>query len=232
MFPFLPERSWFNRKAKKCTSVQQEIHALLLKKLGANKIEIRIVDTTPIPVVKIWRAGKCRSFKRKIEVNYGYCASKKMYYYGSKLTLFTTPEGLPTEHVLTPANHHDLKALKENLQGFHDLKKKKIIADKGYYDGELEVELKNKYQTDLIVPEKKKHQKKNTEEEKRLLKNRGIIETVNNQLQDQMNIDETRAKSISGLTSRIQSAILSFSFGFYFNCLNGNEPLAIKSLLT
>jgi IS5 family transposase len=138
---------------------------------------------------------------------------------------------LPTEHVLTPANHHDLKALKENLQEFHDLKKKKIIADRGYYDGELEVELKNKYQTRLIVPEKRRHQKKNTDEEKRLLKNRGIIETVNNQLQDQMNIDETRAKSISGLTSRIQSAILSFAFGFYFNCLNGNEPLAIKRLL-
>jgi hypothetical protein len=62
---------------------QQKIHAILLIMLDADKIEIRIVDTTPIPVVKIWRAGKCRSFNRYIEVNYGYCASKKMYYYGS-----------------------------------------------------------------------------------------------------------------------------------------------------
>ena len=231
MFPFLPERSWFNRKAKKLTSVQKEIHLLLLKKLNVDKIEIRIIDSTPVPVVKIWRAGKCRSFNRKTEVNYGYCASKKMYYYGQKLTLFTTPSGLPTEYILTPANHHDLKAFKENIKELSDIKKKKIIADKGYYDGELEVELQKKYHTKLIVPEKKRHQKKNTDEEKKLLKKRGIIETINNQLQDQMNIDQTRAKSISGLTSRIQSAILAFSFGFYFNMISGNKPLAIKSLL-
>ena len=231
MFSFLPERSWFNRKARKLVNAQKEIHTLLLKKLGADRIEIRIVDSTPIPVVKIWRAGKCRSFKRKIEVNYGYCSSKKMYYYGQKLTLFTTPEGLPTEHILTPANHHDLRVFKENLTELSSIKKKKIIADKGYYDGELEVELQNKYQTRLIVPDKRRHQKKNTDEDKKLLKNRSIIETVNNQLQDQMNIDETRAKSVSGLTSRIQSAILSFSFGFYFNVISGNDPLAIKSLL-
>jgi IS5 family transposase len=211
-FPSLPERSWFNRKARKCVGIEKEIHALLLQKLKAHRIEIRIVDTTPVPVVKLWRAGHCRSFERKTEVNYGYCASKKLYYYGQKLTLLTTPEGLPTEHILTPANVHDVRVLKENLASLTGIRRKKIIADKGYYDGELEVELEKKYCTRLIVPEKKRHQKKNTREEKRLLKTRSIIETANNQLQDQMNIDETRAKSVSGLTSRIQSAILSFAF--------------------
>src|SRR5437764_5714711 len=46
MFLCLPERSWFNRKARKSIGVRKQIHRLLLQKLGADTIEIRIVDTT------------------------------------------------------------------------------------------------------------------------------------------------------------------------------------------
>lgn len=233
VFPRLPERSWFNRKAKKLVYVQRNIHQLLLQKLRVDKIEIRIVDTTPVPVVKIYRAGRCTTFEKNTEVNFGYCASKDMYYYGQKLTLLVTPQGIPTAYILTPANFHDLKALKTNLSKVTpDLKKKKLIADKGYYDGELEVTLKKQHHTTLIVPEKRRHQKRNTLGEKKLLKKRNIVETVNQQLQDQMNIDETRAKSNLGLQSRIQSSILSFTFGIYFNVLFNRPLLAIKSILT
>lgn len=232
-FPMLPERSWFNRKAEKLVYIQRNMHQLLLQKSCADMIEIRIVDTTPVPVVKIYRANKCATFEKKTEVNFGYCASKDMYYYGQKLTLLVTPEGMPTEHALTPANFHDLKALKLTLPKVsHDLKRKKLVADKGYYDGDLEVTLRKQHKTTLIVPEKRKHQRKNTEYEKKLLKKRGIVETVNQQLQDQMNIDETRARSNLGLQSRIQSSILSFTFGIYFNILFNRPPLAIKSILT
>lgn len=232
IFARLPERSWFNRKAKKLVSMQNEIHELLLQKLGTNRVKLRIVDTTPLPVVKLHRAGRCVSFERKTEVNYGYCASKKMYYYGKKLTLLVTPNGIPTSHLLTPANMHDLKALKNNLTKIvEDIEEKILIADKGYYDGDLETTLEREYHTHLVVPEKKRHQKKNTEEEKRLLKKRSIVETINNQLQDHMNIDETRAKSNEGLLSRIQASILSFTFGIYFNTLFGRPLLSLKSIL-
>lgn len=232
IFIRLPERSWFNRKAKKLILPQIEIHELLLQKLGVDEIKLRIVDSTPLPVVKLHRAGKCVSFERKTEVNYGYCASKKMYYYGKKLTLLVTPNGIPTSHVLTPANVHDLKALKNNLEKITaDIEEKTLIADKGYYDGDLETTLEREYHTELVVPEKKRHRKKNTTEEKRLLKKRSIVETINNQLQDHMNIDETRAKSNDGLVSRIQASILSFTFGIYFNKSLGRPMLALKSIL-
>jgi hypothetical protein len=232
LFSRLPEHSWFNRKARKLLQEQREIHVLLLSKLRADRIEIRIVDTTPIPVVRIYRSKKCKSFKPKVEASCGYCASKKMYYYGQKLTLFVTPDGIPTDHLLTLANIHDVRVLKENLEKIAPiLKRKKLVADKGYYDGELETTLLNRYEATLVVPEKKRHQKKNTLEEKSLLRKRSIIETVNNQLQDQMNIDETRAKTLRGLQARIQSSILSFTFGIYFNRSFGRPSLALKSIL-
>lgn len=232
LFPEIPEQSWFNRKAKKLVEQEKTIHKLLLEKLSASSIKIRVIDTTGVPVVKLHRARKCRSFKRKAEVNYGYCASKDSYYYGQKLTLSVTPQGIPAAHILTPANLRDVRALKENLNTIRsDLLGKTVVADLGYYDGELEATLKVDYHSRLVVPEKKRHQRKNSDQDKQLLRGRQIIETVNEQLQDQMLIDETRAKSQAGLVSRVQSILLSFTFGMYFNMLNGRDLLALKSIV-
>lgn len=232
IFPRIPKQSWFNRKSKKLVGTIQDIHALLLQKLCADRIEIRIVDTTGVPVVKLHRARYCRGFERKTEVNYGYCAAKKSYYYGEKLTLLTTPEGIPTSYLLTPANIHDVRALKENLSDVaYDIEKKMIVADLGYYDGALEMELKDGYGSKLVTPEKKRHQKRNTIREKKLLKLRSGIERINEQLQDHMHIDETRARSQTGLETRIQSIITSFTFGIYFNMLSGRNILSLKSLV-
>lgn len=233
LFPRIPERSWFNRKAKKLVDEERRIHNLLLTKLGAEKISIRIVDTTGIPVVKLHRSRRSKSFARKREVNYGYCASKNSYYYGEKLTLFVTPQGIPTAHILTPANVHDLRALKENISVVaRELTRKTIVADKGYYDGDLEMTLAETYRSKLVVPEKRRHQKRNTKEERALLKTRQIVETVNEQLQDQMGVDRTRAKSHCGLIARIQSIIMSFTFGAYFNMISGRPLLSMKSIVT
>lgn len=233
IFPNLPEQSWFNRKARKLCAEEKDVYFLLLKKLGVDSISIRIVDSTPVPVVRLWRAGNCTLFKRKKEVNFGFCASKDMYYYGEKLTLFTTPEGIPTGFLLTPANMHDVRALKENLKAVaDDIKGKTLITDKGYYDGELETTLKVSYRATQVVPEKRRHRKKNTQDEKKFLKKRGIIETVNDQLQEQMDIDETLARSHEGLFSRIQAAILAFTFGAYHNFINDLPLLALKGIMT
>lgn len=70
-----------------------------------------------------------------------------------------------------------------------------------------------------------------TELDKKLLRKRSIVETVNEQLQDHMRIDDTKAKSNLGLISRIQSILLSFTFGIYFSMLNGRDLLAIKSIV-
>lgn len=232
-FPHIPKQSWFNRKSKKLKSTVRDVHTLLLQKLYAHRIEIRIVDTTGVPVVKLHRAHYCKGFEQKTEANYGYCAAKKSYYYGEKLTLLTTPNGIPTSYVLTPANVHDVRALKENLSDVaHDIEKKIVIGDLGYYDGALETELKEVYASKLITPEKKRHQKRNTTRDKKLLKLRSGIERINEQLQDHMHIDETRARSQTGLEARIQSIITSFTFGIYFNMLCGRNILSLKSLVT
>jgi len=234
LFPVLPEHSWFNRKAKKLGDQERRIHQTLLDKLGADRITIRIVDATVVPVVKYHRARRCRSFERKTEVNFGYCAAKDTYYYGEKLTVSMTPDGLPSaSFILTPANVHDVRAIKEHVgEMAYDLAGKRVIGDKGYCDGELRETLRVDYQSRLVVPDKRGQQERTTLRDKKLLTGRKIIETVFEQMQDHMNLDATRAKSHKGLRSRIQSILLSFTFGAYYNMINGRSLLALKSIVT
>jgi hypothetical protein len=226
-FTKLPEQSWFNRKSKRlqsaCMALQQELVFSHLQD------RVRIVDSTPIPVVKLYRGGYTPCFKRGAETNFGYCASKKEYYYGVKLSLFITLEGVITNIGVHPANRHDLVAAKAVLQDM-DITNLWLVGDKGYYDGELRATL-NAHGGHLSVPDKKRHTHFMTPEDRQLLAKRSLIETVNEQLKAHMKIHETLAQSYTGLVSRLWSAILAFTFAQYLNRKTGRSLLAVKSLL-
>lgn len=227
IFTTLPERSWFNRKCKQllpvCVCLQQDfVHAF-------PNTALRIIDSTPIPVVRLYRGGYTPCFKRGVETNYGYCASKKEYYYGVKLSLLVTTTGLITNLGIHPANYHDLKAAKDMLQDV-SLAKITLIGDKGYYDGELRTTLQH-HAGQLVVPDKKRHTVFNTSCEQQLLTKRSIVETVNEQLKAHMHVHETLAQSYRGLVARIWWAILAFTFGMYHNQRQGRSLLSLKSIL-
>lgn len=223
----IPEQSWFNRKCRKlqtvCTELQQALATL------SADVDIKIVDSTPVPVLKPYRGNNSPCFPRGKQTNYGYCASKKEYYYGAKLSLVMTPKGVITHAGLHAANTADINALRDMLGGMNK-DKLTLIADKGYYDGELRTTLKNK-QGRLIVPDKRRHHVFNTKEDKRLLKKRSIVETINGQLKEHMRIEETLAQSYQGLLTRLWGALLAFTFGQLHNMRHDRPLLSIKSIL-
>lgn len=223
----IPEQSWFNRKCRKlqpaCAQLQQSLTIHLAD------VEIKIVDSTPVPVLKPYRGNSSPCFPRGKQTNYGYCASKKEYYYGAKLSLIMTPAGVITNVGIHAANTADINALRDMLAGI-DKTKLTLIADKGYYDGELRTALKNQ-KGRLVVPDKKRHHRFNTTRDKQLLQKRSIVETVNGQLKEHMRIEETLAQSYQGLLTRLWGALLAFTFGQLHNAQHGRSLLSIKSIL-
>lgn len=190
---------------------------------------VRIIDSTPVPVLKPYRGNHSPCFSRGKQTNYGYCASKKEYYFGVKLSLICTPEGIITDVGIHSANTHDLIALKDMINEIN-LTSITLIGDKGYYDGELRTHLDNRAGR-LVVPDKKHHNPFNTTEDKRLLRQRSIVETVNGQLKDHMQLERTLARSYTGLVARIWSIILAFTFAQFFNRKMERPLLAVKSVL-
>ncbi len=227
IFTQLPEQSWFNRKCRKLMGVTQVVQKQLV--MSHLQDTLRIIDSTPVPVVKRYRGAGSMCFPRGKQTNYGYCASKQEYYYGVKLSLVMTEEGVITDLGIHTANTADINVAKSVLATMN-VTNLTLIGDKGYYDGELRTHLDNR-SGHLVVPDKKRHHIFNTQEDIRLLKKRFIVETVNSQLKDHLRIEETLARSYQGLLTRLWGAVLAFTFTQYLNRKIGRPLLAVKSVL-
>jgi len=231
-FDKLPDQSRYNRRAKSLKPITEKLISKIQDYLNISKSRIRVLDTTPVPVVKLSRAGKRKILTDKKQVAIGYCATQRTHYCGLKLNLLVNHQGIPCKHYLKPANKSDIRCLEEILVEKKEIKDVVLIGDKGYISSFDKDWVKRCWRITLITGYRKNQKRKNTKKEKQLLKKRKIIETVIGQLKDQMNLEKLRAKTYEGLSSRIDNIIFTYIFGVYFNKKYHRNPLKLKSILT
>lgn len=231
-FAQLPDQSRYNRRAKSLKPITEKLISTMQDSLHISRSKIRVVDTTPVPVVKLSRAQRRKILTNKKQVAIGYCATQRIYYCGLKLNLLVNHQGIPCEYHLKPANKSDLRCLEEMLAEKKNIKDIVLIADKGYISDCNKDFVKRRWKITLITGYRKNQKKQNTKKEKHLLKKRKIIETVIGQLKDQMHLEKLRAKTYEGVSSRINNIIFTYIFGVYFNKKHHRNPLHLKSILT
>jgi hypothetical protein len=228
-FPKLPTQSCYNHRSKGLEPVIEQLTATVLKKLKTHKSKIRIIDATGVPVTKFYRRWKTKAFNDSKFFGVGYCHAKKERYYGVKLTLIVSQEGIPVTYHLMSARRHDVKALQpavKDLQGIW------LVGDKGYAGKKIHQELKLGQRIKVIIPKRKNQKIRNTKWEKRKLKHRILIEVINQQLKDHFNLEKLRAKSAEGIKARIRNIIFSYLMATYFNKKNHRNLLSIKGILS
>jgi len=231
-FNQLPDQSQYNRRAKSLKAITEKLISKMSQEMRIDKSRLRILDTAPVPVVKLSRAKKRKILTDKHQVVIGYCAAQKTHYCGIKLSLLVNKQGIPCRHYLKPANKSDIRCLEEILIEKKNIRDVVLVADKGYISDFNKSWVKDCWKITLITPYRRNQKRTNTKREKELLKKRKIIETVIGQLKDQMNLDKLRAKSYQGLSSRINNIIFTFIVGVYFNKKYRRNPLNLKSILT
>lgn len=227
-FPKIPSQQQYNQRAKKLGPVIDRVTEALLRKLGADRTKIRIIDATGVPVIKFYRRWKTKAFNNQKPFGVGYCVAKKERYYGQKLTLIINQRGIPITYHLMSARRHDVKGLKpavKNLQGVW------LVGDKGYVGQKIHQELQLKQRIKVIVAKRKNQKTKNSGWEKRKLKHRRLVEVVNEQLKDQFLLETLKAKSPKGLSSRIRNILFSYLTATYFNNKYHRNLLSIKDIL-
>lgn len=67
--------------------------------------EVFIIDSMPLPVCKRVRARRCKKVRGKVYC--GYCAAKHEKFFGWRLHLICTAEGVPVAFDLLPASLQD-----------------------------------------------------------------------------------------------------------------------------
>jgi len=206
LFPKLLDQSQFNRRARHLRGLLDELRKHLAAELGVTFERHFLLDTTPVIVVGYRRDKHHSDFYGSAE--YGYCASRRMKYYGYKLVMLTTLEGTPYAFELVPANTDERQAADEILD---TLEPGSIVwSDKGFIGEDWQAEWARQG-VRIQTPKRQNQHKQNSPEFDRLLNAvRERIEGVYDLLKEGgRSVEHTLAHTIEGLCSRILAKITS-----------------------
>lgn len=221
-------RTRFNRRRRRLQpyvmKVQEKVSGLL-----EGQSKAMVVDSIPVPVVKMAREKTYKAFRKTFETApaKGYSAVNRGWFIGYKLHVIIFDNGVVQQSGITKGNVHDINFLKTAGK----LPAKKILlGDRAYRSNPLQMDLFEKYQVKLRVPfrinqhDYQKHPKKYKAK-------RQMVETFFGQMCDQLNLKRNYAKSYEGLVARLTSKLSSMSLLHWINYQNGRKLSQIKHAL-
>jgi len=169
--------------------------------------EVFVADSLPVPVCKRVRASRCRKVRGRDYC--GYCAAKDEKFFGWRLHLVCTPEGLPAAFELLPAAYHDLTPIHELTVALPS--GARVFADKGYIDRKTAASILKDTGVRLIAKPRKNMRPLAWIDEYDLDHYRRRIETINSQLES-MGIERLHARTNTGFEIKVNASLLALSF--------------------
>ncbi len=149
----MPCRSVFNRRLHDIPeALWQALFALLAEvHKQSNGDQHYAVDSLPAAVCDNFRICRSRLYPRKKhgEAFRGYIACKRRYFYGLRVHLLMTTDGLPVEVMLAPASQADIRAFRRLPLALPP--GAYVFADAGYVDQHEEALLKEAAQVHLVA---------------------------------------------------------------------------------
>jgi len=212
-FPNLLSPSQLNRRIR---ALEPELRALqsTLAETQAEPREVyHVLDTTLIPAVV-----RVRAFRKGLfagQAAFGRCVSKTEWVYGFKVALSVTSEGIVTALGSAPPNC-DERPIGEFLVASdgHDA----FLADKGFSSVEWERQWLEEYGALVAATPQKSARRAWPEEACRwAVGKRQLIEGVIWQLKDYFGLERHRAKTLSGLLTRLAAKVAAYTRGQVLN---------------
>lgn len=199
-FPKLVDQSQYNRRARKLGYMAELLRREWLGQLGIGDPDQLLVDTKPIPVVGYKRTKSHSEFAGSAD--YGHCAARQLNYFGYKLVMLTTLDGVPIVYDLVAANTDERAAAAVVLQRVTHCD---IFGDKGFLGDEWRTEVHQRTGNRVWTPKRSNQALQNPPEFDRLLGSvREHIEGTFHCLQNTgRNIERLLAKTIQGLCTRL-----------------------------
>jgi hypothetical protein len=230
-FVNLPDRSNFNRRRRRL-----QRYVMLICDWVAGQIEkddkVFVIDSMPLPICKpgrVFRSKVCKD-DQHVQPARSYHAAHKVYYYGFKLQLIVSKQGIPITAGMTAANVHDVKYL-GMLDFDEQLSNCELIGDKGYLSLGYQTTLFDEAKIKLITPLRSNMKTVISSWNQGYRYMRKRIETLFSQLGDQMMLTRNYAKSLDGLFSRIMYKLSAVAVLQWINFSNGKPINHIKHAL-
>jgi hypothetical protein len=227
-FPYLPGQSGYNKRLRAALPLLKRAIRVIAADTDLWHDDVWVTDSTPV------ECGRSRPTARRSDLagwaGYGYCASHSRWFWGLRLHLVCTPSGLPIAWSLASPKIDDRQVLTAVLEENPSLIAARagqlIIADKGYISAELDRWLVERG-IRLLRPS---YRNRTPRPDEHLLKPvRQLIESVNDTLKGQLDLELHGGRSIEGVGARIAQRILAMTAAIWHNRATG-QPLT-RSLI-
>jgi hypothetical protein len=148
---------------------------------------------------------------------YGYCASHSRFFWGLRLHLVCTLQGLPVGWALTGAKADEREVLNAILAATPALARESrqvVIADKAYYGRAFETGL-DTAGIELLRPPRKGEKPRRGQQFLKPL--RQVIESLNATFKGQLDLERHGAKTPTGVCARIAQPVLALTAAIWHN---------------
>lgn len=228
MFPYLPQRPGYNKRLRSALPLIKRVIRMLAADTDFWSDPVWIADSTPV------ECGRSRQTVTRSALagwaNYGYCASHSRYFWGLRLHLVCTPIGLPVAWALADPKLDEREVLTAMLDVEPELTPSRpgllLIADKGFRARWFEADLASRG-VRLLRPAVKGEERRPGES---LLKSvRQLIESVNDTLKGQLDLEQHGGRTFAGVAVRVAQRILAMTVAIWHNHRSG-QPVT-RSLI-
>lgn len=224
MFPYLPDQSGYNKRLRAAFGLLKTVIRALARDTRFWSDDVWVIDSTPV------ECGRSRCTAQRSDLagwaGYGFCASHSRYFWGLRLHLVCTPAGLPIAFALANPKIDEREVMLDLLDVEPDLLAHRpgqtIIADKGYASAEFERALADRGAR-LIRPARSNEKPRPGTTVLKAL--RQLIESVNDTLKGQLDLEVHGGRVTEGVAARVLQRLLALTSAIWHNDHTG-APIA------
>jgi hypothetical protein len=215
LFPYLPKQPGYHKRVKAAAPLICKTTLYLATLCPSWADDLRLLDATPLP------CGTSRQTVRRSQLagwaNYGYCAAHSRWYWGLKLYLLTTAEGMPVAWCLADPKIGEREVAHELLGHARDTGAVRdqmiVLCDKGLAGREMERYAASQIGVLLARPDRK--------DERRRFGNlagmRQWIEAIIDTLKGQLDLERHGGRTPAGVFTRIAQRLLALAACIWHN---------------
>jgi len=228
LFPYLPKQPGYNKRLRAASDLIRRVIGVLASDTSWWTDDVWVADSTPV------ECGRSRETAKRSALagwaQHGWCASHSRWFWGLRLHLVCTLQGLPVGFALAGAKADERQVLLGILAADPALLATRpgqtIIADKHYYGRGFEAELAG-LGARLLRPARKGEPQPAAAHLFRPL--RQVIESINQTFKAQLDLERHGGRTPAGVTVRVLQRILALTTAIWHNDHTG-QPVA-RSLL-
>ena len=218
LFPYIPNQSGYGKRLRAGGPLIARAIRALAQVTTTGAPILRLIDSTPVP------CGMSRQTAKRSDLagdaGYGYCASHSRYFWGMRLYLVTTVEGMPVTWCLANPKLDERDVMTALLEVDHHLitAGQVILADKGFASAEFEAFLDRESGAHLVRPARKNsNDPASSPAERALLRMRQWIEAIFDTLKGQLSLEHHGARVRHGIYARVGQRLLAMAACIWHN---------------